>query len=144
MTKHTITSDLKEKIENRMKEIPAFQALGVQTESLIEGECVAVVPRNKAFDGVFKSFHGGLLMTAADSVALLALMTKVGTESTFATTDMNIRFLAPCLTDVRVFAKVIKAGKLLCPIQVDLYDLTDKHVAIAMVNYIQMNQPLSR
>jgi len=49
---------------------------------------------------------------------------------------MNIRFLAPCLSEVTVKAKVIKVGRTMCPVSVDLYDETKKHVAVAQVNYI--------
>ncbi|HET7819376.1 MAG TPA: PaaI family thioesterase [Bacteroidia bacterium] len=144
MNKNIISDELHEKIMTRMKAIPAFHTLNVKIDRISDGECVAVVPHNSAYDGVFKSYHGGMLMTAADSIAVVALMTKVGTEPAFATTDMNIRFLAPCLTDVRVHAKVIKTGKLLCLMHVDLYDMNNKHVAVAQVNYIQLPKMPSR
>ncbi len=139
-----IDQELQKKIEKRMDQIPAFKTLKVKIENLFEGECIAVVPHNKSYDGIFESYHGGMLMTAADTIAAVALMTKFGADLTYATTDMNIRFLSPCLTDVRVHAKIIKAGKLLIPIQVDLYDLNDKHVAFAQVNYIKLQQMPSR
>lgn len=130
-----------QKIFERLATIPAFATLAVTVESLAAGECVAIVPHNPAYDGVFNSYHGGMLMTAADTIALVALLTIVGTEGTFATTDMNIRFLAPCFTDVRVKATVIKAGRTLCPIHVDLWDMQGKHVAVAQVSYIRSSRP---
>ena len=47
-------------------------------------------------------------MTIADSAACFAIFTKTGPEIPLTTTDMNIRFLAPCLSDVTAKAKVIK------------------------------------
>ena len=79
-------------------------------------------------------------MTVADSAAAFALMTLAGPEAKMTTTDMNIRFLAPCLTDLIVRAKVIKFGRSLSPTAVDLYDENDRHVAIAQVNYILLRQ----
>lgn len=140
----TLSEDLHKKIHSRIQNIPAFAALNVHIETLSVGACQAIVPHNKSYDGIFESYHGGMLMTAADTIAVVALMTVAGVEPIFATTDMNIRFLAPCTTDVRVYAKVIKAGKLLCPIHVDLYDMKNKHVAVAQVNYIQLPQKPSR
>jgi uncharacterized protein (TIGR00369 family) len=75
-------------------------------------------------------------MTIADSTACFAIFTKTGPLVRLTTTDMNIRFLAPCLTDVTAKAKVIKLGRTLCPVSVDLYDETEKHVALAQVNYM--------
>lgn len=125
-------------IQRRIATIPAFATLKVAIETISEGECIAIVPRNAAYDGVYESYHGGMLMTAADTVALVALMAAVGVDGSFATTDMNIRFLAPCYTDARIHAKVIKAGRTLCPIHVDVWDMHGKRVAIAQVTYIRM------
>lgn len=78
-------------------------------------------------------------MTIADSIACFAIMTMTGPDQAMTTTDMNIRFLAPCLTDVTVKAKVIKLGKTLCPVGVDLFDTNQKHIAVAQVTYMRLN-----
>ena len=79
-------------------------------------------------------------MTVADSTACFAIFTKTGPDIRLTTTDMNIRFLAPCLTDVTAKARVIKFGRTLCPVAVDLFDSEKKHVAVAQVNYILLDQ----
>ncbi|MCH9025378.1 MAG: PaaI family thioesterase, partial [candidate division Zixibacteria bacterium] len=38
-------------------------------------------------------------MTLADSAACFAIMTQTGPDQPLTTTDMNIRFLAPCLPE---------------------------------------------
>jgi acyl-coenzyme A thioesterase PaaI-like protein len=53
---------------------------------------------------------------------------------------MNIRFLAPCLSDVTAKAKVIKAGRTLVPVSIDLFDSVQKLVAVAQVNYILLDR----
>ncbi len=133
-----LTGNLEQQILERVKRIPIFERIGVRVTELSPGCCVAMIPHDKSFDGIFESFHGGMLMTAADTIACFALMTEIGVDDRLATTDMNIRFLGPCLTDVRVVARVIKAGRTMCPVQVDLYDLNDRHVAVAQVNYIRL------
>jgi acyl-coenzyme A thioesterase PaaI-like protein len=71
------------------------------------GQVELRVPRQRIYDGVFESFHGGLLMTAAD---------------------------------LRVKARVIKRGRLLCPVGVDLFDEAGTLVAVAQVNYMLLSQ----
>ena len=78
-------------------------------------------------------------MTIADSSACFAIFTKTGPGVQLTTTDMNIRFLAPCLSDVTAKARVIKLGRTLVPVSVDLFDSENKHVAVAQVNYILLN-----
>jgi len=136
-----LTPELKNDIHAQINKIPIMDTLGIQIISLLDGYCETKVQRKLSYDGVFKSFHGGLLMTIADSTACFAIFTKTGPFVKLTTTDMNIRFLAPCFTDVTAKARIIKLGRTLCPVSVDLYDENKKHVALAQVNYILLEQP---
>ena len=139
-----LARDLQRAIVKRTNNIPIVKTLQLKIISLSDGYCEVQVPRKLRYDGVFKSFHGGLLMTVADSAACFAIFTKTGPEVRLTTTDMNIRFLAPCLSDVTAKAKVIKLGRTLVPVSVDLFDSKDRHVAVAQVNYILLdNQPMN-
>jgi uncharacterized protein (TIGR00369 family) len=131
-----LTPDLQRAILARTEKIPIVKTLQLKIISLSDGCCELVVPRKLKYDGVFKSFHGGLLMTIADSAACFAIFTKTGPEVRLTTTDMNIRFLGPCLSDVTAKAKVIKLGRTLVPVSVDLFDSAKRHVAVAQVNYM--------
>jgi uncharacterized protein (TIGR00369 family) len=82
-----------------------------------EGAATLTVPYDSAYDGIFKSFHGGLLMTLADTAACIAVLTLAGPGVVITTTDMNIRFLAACRSDTTAEAKIIKFGKTLCPLK---------------------------
>jgi uncharacterized protein (TIGR00369 family) len=135
-----LSADLKKAIVARIKKIPIVKTLQMEIASLSHGYCEATVPRKLKYDGVFKSFHGGLLMTIADSTACFAIFTNTGPGARLTTTDMNIRFLAPCLSDVTAKAKVIKMGRTLVPVSVDLFDSAGKLVAVAQVNYILLDR----
>ena len=128
----------------RIRRIPIVDTLRIRMEEFGDGFCRAVVPHERRYDGVFESFHGGLLMTVADSVACFAIMTRTGPDQPMTTTDMNIRFLAPCLTDVTAVARVIKVGKTLCPVAIDLFDAQGKHVAVAQVTYMLLDKAPTR
>ncbi len=117
-----------------------MDTLNLEVTDIKAGYCELKAPRRKSYDGIYDSFHGGLLMTVADSAAAYALMTLTGPEAAMTTTDMNIRFLSPCLTDLTARAKVIKFGRTLSPIAVDLYDDNQKHLAVAQVNYFLLGR----
>lgn len=136
MTEKTVRED----VLTRIKKIPIVDTLGFEFVEMDNGICEAVVRQQKKYDGIYESFHGGLLMTVADSISAFALLTLAGAEARITTTDMNIRFLAACRTDVRAIARVIKHGKTLAPVAVDMYDMNNKHVAVAQVNYIILNK----
>lgn len=125
-------------LEARMEKIPIFRTLAFRQVSFARGLCRAVVARQREYDGIFESFHGGLLMTIADSAAALAVLTQTGPAAKITTTDMGIRFLAPALADVIVEARVLKLGRTLVPLQVELRDLEQNLLAIAQVTYMRL------
>ena len=135
-----LPSALHEQIIDRIHRIPIVDTLKMTVTELSPGRCTVRVPRKLAYDGVYESFHGGLLMTIADSTAWFAIFTLTGPRVSLTTTDMNIRFLAPCLGDAVARARVIKHGRTLCPVAVDLYDTADRHVAVAQVNYMLLDK----
>jgi uncharacterized protein (TIGR00369 family) len=127
-------------ILDRIQPIPIVDTLRIRIDEFDEGFCRASVPREARYDGVFESFHGGLLMTIADSIACFAIMTQTGPDEPMTTTDMGIRFLAPCRSDVTAVARVIKFGRTLCPVSVDLFDAGGMQVAVAQVTYIRLDR----
>ncbi len=126
-------------ILERVSSIPIFATLQMRVDDMGEGFCRATIPYDRKFDGVVESFHGGILMTMADSVACFAVMTLNGPDEPMTTTDMNIRFLAPCRSDLTAEARVIKFGRTLVPLAVDLFDAAGVRVAVAQVSYLRLN-----
>ncbi len=131
---------IREDVLERIKKIPIVETLGFSFVEINDGICEAVVKHEKKYDGIFESFHGGLLMTVADSVSAFALLTLTGAYAAITTTDMNIRFLAACRTDVRAVARVIKHGRTLAPVAVELFDMNGTMVAVAQVNYMILSR----
>ena len=127
-------------ILDRARQIPIFQTLQMDEMTFDEGMCRVRVPRKRELDGVFESVHGGILMTIADSIACFAILTKTPVDQALATTDMNIRFLAPCLTDVVAEARVIKLGRVMCPVAIDIFDTNGSLVAVAQANYMRLSR----
>ena len=133
-----LDDSFKKSLLDRVRRIPIVATLRISIDQFDPGTCRATVPYEKQYDGIFESFHGGLLMTVADSVACFAIMTQTGPDERLTTTDMNIRFLAPCRTDVTASARVIKLGRSLCPVHVDLFDANGTQVAVAQVTYMRL------
>jgi len=135
-----LEQEFRDRIFDRVNKIPIMSTMKLEVINLKAGYCELKAPRQRMYDGIYDSFHGGLLMTVADSAAAFALMTLTGPEVKMTTTDMNIRFLAPCLTDLIVHAKVIKFGRTLSPMAIDLYDENEKYIAVAQVNYFVLGK----
>lgn len=127
-----------EAIRQRLMAIPAMQTFGYRVEELSHGRAVLVAPYDTSLDGIFACFHGGLLATLADSAGGTAMLTVTGADTRMATTDINIRFLAPCHTDARATAQIIKAGRSLVIAEINIHDLNGRHVAVSQATYIRL------
>jgi acyl-CoA thioesterase len=125
-------------IQQRLMAIPAVQKFGYRVEELSHGRAVIVAPYDASLDGIYQCFHGGLLATLADSTGATAVLTVTGAETPMTTTDMNIRFLAPCYTDARATAHIIKAGRTLLISHVDIHDMEGRHVAVSQASYMRL------
>jgi uncharacterized protein (TIGR00369 family) len=125
-------------LENRLHQIPVFQKFRYEAGDLKEGTAKLTAPYDPTCDGIFNCFHGGLLMTLADTAACVAVLTVAGADAVITTTDMNIRFLAPCHSNATAEAKLIKVGKTLCPVSVDVRDAQRVLVAVAQITYMRL------
>lgn len=135
-----LDQDRQKAILSKIDTIPIHKTLSMEVLSLEDGKSSIKVPRKKEYDGIFKSFNGGYLSTIADASACWAIMTLVGPDIRMATTSFNVTFIAPCLTDVISHAKVIKCGKTLCIVRVEMKDLNDTLVAVADVHYMLLRE----
>lgn len=129
-----------EAIRRRLQAIPSMNTFSYRLEELSPGHAVIVAPYLSSFDGIFHCFHGGLLATLADSTGGAATMTMTGAEITNPTTDLSIRFLAPCRTDARATATVIKAGRTLLIAEINIHDMKGRHVAVSQATYMRMRK----
>jgi uncharacterized protein (TIGR00369 family) len=123
-------------IRQRLMTIPPNHTFGYRLEELSPGRAVIVAPYDATLNGIFECFHGGLLATLADSAGGTAAMTVTGAEVISPTSDLSIRFLAPCHTDARAIAKVIKAGRTLVISEINIHDMHGHHVAVSQASYM--------
>src|SRR5215471_72821 len=91
-------------LKERLGTLPIFRTLGLRLEAVSEGKATLIAPYDRRYDGIFESFHGGLLMTLADTAACVAVATLAGASAAVTTTDMNIRFLVACRSACRAEA----------------------------------------
>jgi uncharacterized protein (TIGR00369 family) len=140
----TLALDRADAVRAKFRSIPIADTLRLHIEALAEGEATISMPQSHEYHGIFASLHGGLLMTLADTCACVAILTMTGPDAVITTTDMNIRFLAPCLSDATAQAKIIKFGRSLVPVNVTLRDANGREVALAQVTYMRLEKMPSR
>ncbi len=140
----TLDPALEKQISDIIHNIPLVKTLQIRLDSLAPGECRMSLTRDGTLDGIYVSLHGGIMMAPADSAACVAIQTQIGVDDTRTPTDMNIRYLAPALNEVKATATVIKAGRTLCPTEIKLHDETGKLLAVAQVTYMRLQKKIDR
>ena len=113
----------------RIDAVPMMHTIAIEIQRMEQGLCVAKVPRRLEWDGIYETFHGGMLGVIADSVTCWAILTSIGADEKVATTDFNIRFLRPCHTDVVCTARTVRAGRTMCVADAEIHDMNGKLVA---------------
>ena len=133
-----IPPELEERLQQCLETLPILKTLGFRSLECDIGSVRLMVPRNDRHNGLLPTFHGGIMTTVADCAAWLAIATKLGADALLTTSDIHVRFLAPCFTDVTAEARVIKFGRTLCPVDVKLSDTNGTLVATAQVTYFRL------
>ena len=124
----------------RAMAVPISSALDYECVGLARGVCALAWRRDPRYDGIFRSMHGGLMMTLADSAGAFALLTVIDLDTRLTTTEMNIRFFAPVKDRIIAVARVLKAGRTLSPILVDILDDDGRLVAHAGMTYMRLGR----
>jgi uncharacterized protein (TIGR00369 family) len=132
----SLADEDRRRILDRIRAIPITKGLKFSIGDMSPGACELSMDRDRAFDGIFETIHGGLLMTLADSAAAFAILTAKGADTKMATTEMSIRFLAPARDRVTARATVMKAGRSVCYCEARITDEAGTLVAHATVTYM--------
>lgn len=126
-------------ILEKSRSAPCVGALGLDLLEFDEGYCKLLARHDPRFDGVLPGFHGGMLANVADCVAWFAIVTQTGPDEVLLTTDLALRYLNPCMTDAIAVGHVIKLGRTLCPVQIEITDTNGQPVATGQVCYIRVS-----
>ena len=68
MESKTLNEQELRELHERIQSIPIVDTLKMEIVKLEKGLCEATVPRHQRWDGIFETFHGGMLGTIADTV----------------------------------------------------------------------------
>jgi uncharacterized protein (TIGR00369 family) len=117
---------------------PFARHIGLRAETLGDDYAELVVPWDESLATVADLVHGGVVSALVDTAAAAAAWcTPDGSVPTAGTTvGLSVDFLRGARsTDLRAGARVIKRGRSLCFIDVEVTDASGELVAKAIVTY---------
>ena len=134
-----LPEDLRRRIQAATEGVPCLKTLQLRPLEMDAGYVRMSARNDPRFNSRLPGVHGGILAYIADCVAWFAIVTQTGPETPLVTSDLSIRYLAPCLSDVLATGRVVKLGRTLCPVRVELFDEAEKLVAVADVCYMRLD-----
>lgn len=117
---------------------PLVGHLGIRPVHLGNGEAILALPFRDELATIGRIVHGGAIATLADTTAMAAAWAGADVPETLqgSTVGLSITYLAPAdgasLTST---AHVVRRGRRLVTVQVDVRTDDDVHVATALVTY---------
>ncbi|HEY0405641.1 MAG TPA: PaaI family thioesterase [Pyrinomonadaceae bacterium] len=145
MKKGALTAAEEMRLRQALDEVPFAHLIGLELGSIERGAAtfhLNVRPELKQNKGLT---HGGVIAALIDTAAAFAVVSLLEPEQSTSTIDLTIHYLRP-LTAGRAAAqaRVLKAGRRVLVISVDVKDESEALVATALTSYLRLTDDLSR
>ena len=126
-------------------EVPYSRTLGIEVIDAGEGSARLRLPvRRELETRRAGTLHGGVLASLIDSAGAAAVLTTRdeddATWAGFATTDLNVSYLAAAESDVVAAAHVLRGGRTIAYTTVEVTDEAGTVVAVGRVTYLIMRR----
>jgi len=139
MTDDHLTPAQEQRIREAFKAVPFAHFLGITLGSLTRGEATLHLDLRDEMRRNNGIAHGGVVASLADTAAAFAIMTTLETEHTTTTIDLTIHYLRPLLKgQITAQARVLRAGRRIIVISVDIFDEAKAIVATALTSFIKL------
>jgi acyl-CoA thioesterase len=139
MTDETLTPEREGHIREAFKNIPYAHLLGLEIGELKRGEAIVhleVRDELRRNNGVV---HGGAIASLVDTAAAFAILTLLEPDQTTTTIDLTIHYLRPLLKgQATAMARVVRAGRRIIVISVDVLDEAKAVAATALTSFIRL------
>jgi uncharacterized protein (TIGR00369 family) len=135
----TLTDDEKERIREAFASVPFAHLLGIKLGEFERGAAtlrLAVREQLRQNRGVV---HGGVTASLIDTASAFAILTLLEPAQSTTTIDLTIHYLRPIRDgEATARARVLRAGRRLIVVSVDVVDETGTLLATALTSYLRL------
>ncbi len=119
-----------------------WKLLGIKLLEAKKGYAKMVIPITDKLFQAWGRVHGGVTASLIDSAVAASLICSLSAEETSTTIEMKINYLAPVMSDGKLFAEsnIIKHGKTIAVGTVNVTDNKGKLIAIGTATYMIMRK----
>jgi acyl-CoA thioesterase len=124
------------RLRETFERIPYLRLLGLEFVSASRGEARFALEHREALTRHEGLMHGGAIASLMDTASAFAVLTLLTEGQQTVTVDLTIHFLRPVLRGrVEAHARVLRAGRRIATLNIDVTDPTGKLTATATTTY---------
>lgn len=135
-----LTAEQRSRIENALDNVPFAKLIGIGLEEVGAGEATLGLDVREELMQNNGVVHGGAIASLIDTAAAFAIISLLPANERATTVDLTISYLRP-LTSGRAQcnARVLRPGRRLIVVSVELLDETGTLVATALTTYLKLS-----
>ena len=136
MTGDELPAEELARLRETFERIHYLRLLGLEFVSATRGEALFALEHREELTRHEGLMHGGAIASLMDSASAFAVLTLLGPGQTTVTVDLTIHFLRPVLGGrVEARARVLRAGRRIATLRIDVTDQSGKLTATATTTY---------
>ena len=134
-----LTPDEEGRIREAFERVPFAHLLGIELGEIRRGTATLYLEVRDDLRQNNGVVHGGVIASLMDTAAAFALLTLLEAHQTSTTVDLTVHYLRPLLKGrATAEARVLRAGRRIMTIKVDILDETRTLAATALTSFIRL------
>lgn len=130
----------KQRLREIIRGIPFVKLLGIELEEIERGTATL---RLELSDELMRNgdiAHGGVIASLIDTASAFAVMSQLEPDKSTTTIDLTIQYLRPLVKgQARAHARVLRAGRRVAVVTVDVVDDAEMLAATALTSYLVLS-----
>ena len=140
MTDNQLNSEQMRRVEAAFASVPFIHFLGLELGDVERGAATLYLDVRDELRQVRGLLHGGVTASLIDTAAAFAIISTLSEGESTATVDLTIHYMRPLLSGrLKAHARVLRAGRRLLTVTVDIQDEAGNVAATALTTYAKLS-----
>ena len=128
-----------ERARNAFRSVEYAKFLGLEMGEIGDGTASVHLNVRDELLQYHRVVHGGAIASLIDTASAFAVLTRIDLEERVTTTDLTIHYLRPISSGrITATAKIVRGGRRLVVLSVDVTDDSNVLVATAVTTYLKL------
>jgi acyl-CoA thioesterase len=134
-----VTGDQLKRIHKALDSVPFAKLIGIELEETGSGTATLAFDVREELKQNNGVVHGGAIASLIDTAAAFAIISLLPPSERATTVDLTISYLKPLTRGrARAVARVLRAGRRLLVVSVELFDEAGNLATTALTTYIRL------